>query len=137
MKKRIIEAIPAFVIGLFVAFGTKTIFPVCPVEEDKIMKCHWTSQAELGIGLLIVVLALLHLFFRSGETRLGLKIGVVLNGILGILIPTALIGVCSSNMTECQCHALAQPALIILNSLLALIYVIWIAVDLAGAKKSK
>lgn len=82
---------------------------------NMVMKCHWTAQAELGIGILIALLGVFLLIFQSGQIRLGLSLAVILNGVLALLIPTALIGVCGSiNMT---CRSLTLPALTILSSI--------------------
>ena len=85
------------------------------MTTDSVMKCHWTAQAELGTGILIGLLGLLLMIFKSGQTRLGLNLSAILNGILALLIPTALIGVCGG--VHMSCRALTLPALIILSSL--------------------
>lgn len=78
-----------------------------------VMKCRWTAQAELGIGLLISVLGALLIVFKSKQIRIGLSLSAALNGILALLIPTVLIGVCeNAHMT---CRALALPALSVLS----------------------
>lgn len=85
------------------------------VTKSMVMKCHWTVKAELGAGLLIALLGVFLLIFRSGQIRLGLSLALILNGILALLIPTVLIGVCGSlHMT---CRSLALPALTILSGI--------------------
>lgn len=122
MKLRAIISIPIIIIGVLIAFGPQTIFPVCSPEGDMIMKCFWTARAALGTGLAITVLGLLGLIIPNLNVLAGLELGVLLNGVLVILYPTALIGVCTS--AEMHCHSLTQPALVILGAIL----IVWTAV---------
>jgi hypothetical protein len=122
MKKQLIFGIPVAAIGLLLAIGPYTLFPVCEAMGDMVMKCFWTRRVELGIGVLIAVLGALSLVFKSSQIRLGLGIAVFLNGILALLIPTALIGVCDH--AHASCRILTLPALLVLSSILLLISVI-------------
>lgn len=88
-------------------------------SADMVMKCHWTSRAELGIGSLIALLGVLLIAFQSRQVRLGLSLSLILNGILALLIPTALIGVCDG--AHMICRSLALPALSILSGLVVVI----------------
>ncbi|MFP3042780.1 DUF4418 family protein [Treponema primitia] len=124
MSKKPILALPVFfaflfiIIGLLIAIGPLTLFPVCEVMGTMIMKCFWTARAELGIGLVIAILGALGLWFKSPQIRLGLGIGVFLNALLALLIPTVLIGVCDHG--HASCRVLTLPALTVLSNLLLL-----------------
>jgi hypothetical protein len=83
--------------------------------KSMVMKCHWTAMAEIGAGLLIALLGVFLLIFRSGLIRLGLSLALILNGILALLIPTVLIGVCGS--LHMNCRSLALPTLTILSGI--------------------
>lgn len=83
------------------------------------MKCHWTARAELGIGILIVLIGLLLLLFSSKKIRLGLTLALTPAGILALLIPVWLIGVCGN--AHMSCHALSLPALTVLGGVTAFI----------------
>ncbi|WP_051656543.1 DUF4418 family protein [Butyrivibrio sp. AE3004] len=114
MKNRIISGITFIILGLLIAVGPQSIFAVCgPMEDGKFMKCHWTAQAELGIGLAIVFLAAGILFFKSEQIRAGLSIAAFALSIVSVLVPTKLIGVCGGE--HMQCHSLTKPVLIILG----------------------
>jgi hypothetical protein len=78
-----------------------------------LMKCHWTARAELGVGLLIALEGFLLILFGSRQIRFGLNAAIGLNGILALLFPTVLIGVCSS--TRMNCRSLTLPALVIIS----------------------
>jgi len=84
------------------------------MTTDSVMKCHWTAQAELGIGILIALLGAFLIIFQSKQIRMGLSLALGLNGILALLIPTVLIGVCGG--AHMPCRSLALPALTVLSS---------------------
>lgn len=84
-------------------------------EKNMVMKCHWTARAELGIGIFIALIGIFLLIFQSGQVRLGLSLALILSGVLALLIPTALIGVCGS--LQMTCRSLTLPALTILSSI--------------------
>jgi len=114
MKKRITVGTLFIILGLLISFGPSTIFAVCgPMDDGKFMKCHWTARAELGIGLGIVLLAVLSIVFASKEVRAGLLLGIATLSLISVLIPTALIGVCGGE--HMQCNALTRPALLVIG----------------------
>jgi hypothetical protein len=143
---RLATGILFIILGLLIALGPYTIFPVCgeglsnylsPSSQESTqmnnsmagssnqssmsstsmtMKCHWTAQAELGIGFVIVVLGILLIVFSSGLVRLGLSLSLVPVGILALLIPNTLIGICDN--VHMNCHAETLPALTILSGIL-------------------
>jgi hypothetical protein len=114
MKKRITVGTLFIILGLLISLGPSTIFAVCgPMDDGKFMKCHWTARAELGIGLGIVLLAVLSIVFASKEVRAGLLLGIATLSSNSILIPTALIGVCGGE--HMQCNALTRPALLVIG----------------------
>jgi hypothetical protein len=115
MKNKFIFGIAVIIIGLLIALGPQTLFPVCEAEE-MIMKCFWTARAELGAGLVIALLGLATLLFPSIQTRRGFFIAIGLNALLALFIPSILIGVCAGK--HMRCHALTLPALLVLSAVL-------------------
>lgn len=83
------------------------------------MKCHWSAIAEIAVGIPLLTLSLLLLFTRNKQTHLSLGIMGVVLGVLAILIPTYLIGVCSSDMMIC--NMLMRPALILAGGLVVIV----------------
>lgn len=124
MRNRLIFGILSIAAGLLLASGPQTIFPVCGVHEHsgEAMKCFWTARAELGVGLSISILGLFSILAGSSRLRLGLTAAVLLNGILALLFPAVLIGVCGS--TRMSCRALSLPALSVLSGLIIVISII-------------
>jgi hypothetical protein len=125
MKNRIASGIAVIIFGLLIALGPQFLFKVCePVSPmaahdgggQTWMKCHWSAQAEIGIGGLLAALGIGLLLFSSKDTRFGLTVGVFLSAILALLIPHVLIGGCS--MPTMQCQSLAFPAITVLGILL-------------------
>ena len=102
MKNRIILGGVVIVFGLLIALGPRFLFKVCPVEGDMVMKCHWSAQAEIGVGTLIAGLGIALTVLANPKTRLGLTIGVFLAGALALLIPHALIGGCPGHLMPCR-----------------------------------
>jgi hypothetical protein len=79
------------------------------------MKCHWTAVAELVLGIPLAILGIELFLSRYKETRMALGILGATLGLLIILIPTTLIGVCM--MSEMLCNSVMKPALILAGSL--------------------
>ncbi|MDR2601474.1 MAG: DUF4418 family protein [Spirochaetaceae bacterium] len=122
MKIRIISGVAAIALGLLIALGPQFLFKVCEPTptllhtSGNFMKCHWTAQAEVGVGVLIAALGIALMIFASPKTRLGLVIGILLSGVLALLIPHALIGGCG--MDAMQCRKVAFPAITVISILL-------------------
>jgi len=144
MKKRII-GIVFIALGLLLALGPQFLFKVCPVNGDmpammgdkpammgdkpammgdkpammggrQPMPCHWSAQAEIGVGAVIAALGIALIVFTCVKIRLGLVIGIFLSGINALLIPYALIGGCA--MDNMPCRKIAFPAITVIGILL-------------------
>jgi hypothetical protein len=116
MKKRII-GIVVIALGLLIALGPQFLFKVCPGPIDDIyMKCHWSAQAEIGIGAVIVAFGIALIIFTSAKIQLGLTIGVFLSGVLALLIPHVLIGGCPMHTMDCR--KITFPAITVISVLL-------------------
>jgi hypothetical protein len=116
MKNRIASGAAAIVFGLLIALGPQFLFKVCPVMGDMAMKCHWSAQAEIGVGGLIALLGVALIVFASPQIRLGLSVGVFLSGVLALLIPHVLIGGCPAHHMDCR--KIAFPAITVISVLL-------------------
>jgi hypothetical protein len=128
MKNRIASGTAAIVFGLLIALGPQFLFKVCPVMGDVIMKCHWSAQAEIGVGGMIALLGVALIVVASPQIRLGLTIGIFLSGVLALLIPHALIGGCV--MHSMPCRKITFPAITAINILLLIgagLYAVYLA----------
>lgn len=92
----------------------------------KWMKCHWTAQASLGIGIVIALLGVL-IFFGDPRMRIGLNLAVVLNSALELAIVHFLIGMCGN--PEMHCNALTKPTLSLLSVLTLILGAVFAYLD--------
>ncbi|MBN1978934.1 MAG: DUF4418 family protein [Anaerolineae bacterium] len=72
------------------------------------MKCHWTGLAELGLSLPLAPVGLMMILSRRKESRRVLGITGMIFGVVAILLPTLLIGVCAN--PDMSCLSIMKPA---------------------------
>jgi hypothetical protein len=78
------------------------------------MKCHWTAKGELALAVPLLATGSVMAASRRKETWRSLSlIGTVL-GVLIILLPTSLIGVCGN--PDMICNSVMKPVLILAGS---------------------
>jgi hypothetical protein len=75
------------------------------------MKCHWTGVAVLGAAIPLVAVGGFLAFSRRKETRRVLSLLGVLLGVIVILLPTRLIGVCAN--AAMLCNSIMRPTLVL------------------------
>jgi hypothetical protein len=109
VKKSIIFGLAVIILGLLISLGPQFLFKVCAHGEDGYPHCHWSAQAEIGIGLLVVALGACMIVFTDTRTHLGLIIGVFMASLIALAIPNFLVGGCG--MLTMQCRRVAFPAL--------------------------
>lgn len=116
MNKTRLTGIVIAVLGLLTALIPTVIFKVCEAMDGKFMKCHWTSQTEVAIGIATLVLGLFIVLSKEKAAGAAYAVASAINGVLIILIPTVVIGVCGS--ADMPCHSGTKPALIIAGALI-------------------
>jgi hypothetical protein len=65
------------------------------------MKCYWTAHAEIATGIPLFVLGLLMLLSKFKESMRNLSILGIILGIMAILLPVLIIGVCATPTMIC------------------------------------
>ena len=115
MNKKLYAGISQIVLGILIAIAPQTFAHVCAVKETP-MACHYTAQAALGIGIVIVALGIVGLLV-SDQTRAGLDLA---NAVLAMM----------------RCHMVTLPTLIVLGVLLAVLAAIAAYLDLKPAKRA-
>jgi len=107
--------ITTIILGLFISLGPIFLFTVCPPHNGVFSNCHWTSQAELGMGIWVAALGFCYITFTDPKTQFGFAVSLFLTGIIVIGIPYALIGGCASVIENgkelMDCRRVAFPAL--------------------------
>jgi len=83
------------------------------------MKCLWSARAELALGIPLLVLGVLLAIARLKETIRSLSIMGVVLGILIVLIPTSIIGVCAN--PDMECLSIMKPLMIVVGILTILV----------------
>jgi hypothetical protein len=134
LKNKGLNGIIFFVLGLLVALGPTYLFRVCVPDKNGFPQCHWSAQAEIGIGVLVSVLSIGIIIFEDRKICFGLVIGVFFLGILALCIPHILIGGCA--MLSMSCRKTAFP-FISLVSIVLLVYSLINAVFLIGRRKAE
>ena len=118
-RKKILGYISA-IIGLLLALAPKFITPVCPpMENGMFMKCHWMGNMTMGMGAVILVLAIIFIVVKDSKISLGLSISNIAIGILEILNTHVLIGGCMK--ADMACRAKTIPFCTLLAGILVLV----------------
>ena len=134
MNKSKVTGIVIAILGLITALIPTVILKVCDAMDGKFMKCHWTSQTEVAIGIATLVLGLLVILAKEKAAAAAYAVASAINGVLVILIPTVVIGVCGS--AEMRCNSGTKPALIIAGALIVVVALIHTVLYLTSKKKA-
>jgi hypothetical protein len=97
------------------------------------MKCLWTARAELGAAIPLFALGALMFVSRRRETRRALAVPSALLGMVAMLLPTALIGVCASS--GAVCHSSMLPMMLVAGGLTAASSLAYLAANEVGSDK--
>ncbi|HEX3077164.1 MAG TPA: DUF4418 family protein [Lachnospiraceae bacterium] len=100
-KKKFILPIIYLIAAILYIFGPLSIFKICEAGDHP-MKCYWSSKAEIGVALILVVVAVLYYFSKTTREKTVLAILATALGIVAILIPSVLIGGCGMKTMPCQ-----------------------------------
>ena len=79
------------------------------------MKCHWTAVASIAMAIPLLVVGIMQWFNKRKESQRSLSILGAVMGVIVILLPTALIGVCTH--PDATCNLIMRPALIFMGTL--------------------
>ncbi|MDR3172265.1 MAG: DUF4418 family protein [Treponema sp.] len=131
LKNGIVSGVVVSILGLLVAFGPQFLFKVCNADENGFPHCHWSAQAEIGIGIMIAALGFGLMLFNAPHTHLGLYLGIFFSSAIAISVPHVLIGGC--NMMSMACRRVAFPALTVISIVLLL----YSAINVAFLVKTK
>jgi hypothetical protein len=122
MRKKYVFGLLFIIFGFLIAIGPETIFYVCDSGGDMVMKCHYTAQTELALGIEIAIFGAILAIQKSRAAQAATSISLVLSGIFALLVPNVLIGVCDG--VHMHCNAVAKPALSLLGIAVVIIALI-------------
>jgi hypothetical protein len=115
-------------LGVLIAITGWYIFPVCEMDgkfvETKAgkllpMPCGYTARAETGLGALVALAGIGLLGLTSYDSRRAFGVMTAGLGVVVLLVPTALIGMCAA--PDHICRVATQPALILLGGITVLV----------------
>lgn len=122
MKNRAGLGIFYIVVGLLMSLGPKYIFIGCKFNEDHPMKCWWSTQAILGIGIIFIISGISYMLIKSKGINLGISLMSIFIGIYSIAIPKFLIGGCKKDMMPCL--AVEFPFIYLISGILIIVSII-------------
>jgi hypothetical protein len=134
-KKRNLNGIVFFLLGLLVILGPRYLFRVCVPDEYGFPLCHWSAQAEIGVGALIAALGIGLVICEDRKICLGLAIGIFLSSIVVLCIPHILIGGCA--MPSMACRKMAFPCITLAGIVLMVYSLVNILFFSGGWKKAE
>jgi len=91
------------------------------------MKCYWTARAALIIAVPLLAVGFMMAFTRRVQTVRVLGVLGAILGVMAILLPTLLIGVCQH--TGASCSLVMKPALILAGILVIVVSLASVAVS--------
>lgn len=127
-------------LGLLIVLTPWYIFPICEIAEKSgtmqmgtssdnamnmntdsgaHMTCWYTAEAEAGTGALVILVGLVLFALPNRDSRRSLGIIAIGLGVITVLLPTYLIGMCTSS-PDTPCNIGTKPALILLGVLTAI-----------------
>ncbi|UEL48435.1 DUF4418 family protein [Terrisporobacter hibernicus] len=101
MKNRVGMAMFYIITGLLMFLGPKHIFVGCAFNPERPMKCWWSTQAILGIGILLIIVGICYMLIKSKGINLGMSLMSIFIGMYAIAIPKFLIGGCKKETMPC------------------------------------
>ena len=104
-------------LGVFLAVGSRTLFPACDAKEDgSYMACHWAELAVSAVGVVIAVQGLLAVCIRDRRAQGAVFASVAPTALLACLLPGVVISICS--MSGMQCRTVLRPWVILTGAVI-------------------
>jgi len=86
------------------------------------MKCYWTARSSSTIAVILLAIGIISGLAKKVETLRALNILGIMLGVVVVLLPTWIIGVCTH--PGASCNLVMKPALIFMGVLVAAIHAI-------------
>ena len=115
-----ISSILLFLLSVLLVIGEQSFAGPCPMKPNGMyMVCHWAGQAILGVGVVVTVLSIFHIFSTNRAFKQGLDIGIIANSMLLIATPGHLIPLCK--MSTMCCHTVMKPFTLVAGILMIVV----------------
>ena len=111
----VVLALAIAVVPQFTDCQSQGMMITLPNGKQIPMRCHWSGRAEIALAVPLLVVGTMLAVSKRKETGRALSLTGGVLGALVILVPTALIGVCSSS--EMVCRTTMEPSLILLGTM--------------------
>lgn len=122
MNKKIVGSI-SVIAGILLILTPNYLAPVCPPMEDgRFMKCHWMGNITMGIGALVLVLAIIFILSKDVKFSLGISVGSIAFGVLELLNAHKLIGGCMKADMSCNAKTIPFATIVAVVLIIANIY---------------
>lgn len=122
MKNRLVMSMFYIINGLLMCLGPKYVFVGCKLDSDHPMKCWWSTQAILGIGILFIMVGICYILIKSKDINIGISLISIFISIYSICIPKFLIGGCKKSTMPCL--AVEFPSIYLICGILIIISII-------------
>jgi len=116
------KVLGAIILVLAIVVATVPQFTNCQYQGKELtlstgktvpMKCLWTARGEFALAVPLFSVGAMMTFSRRKESYRNLAVLGMILGVFILLLPTSLIGVCSSTM---PCNTLMKPAMLVSGS---------------------
>jgi hypothetical protein len=111
----IVLALAIIIVPMFTDCESQGKYLTTSTGKEISMKCHWAGLAEIATGVPLLAVGIIMLLTRRKSNLYILGIIGVVMGVLTIMFPSNIIGVCQT--PTMLCNTAMRPALIILGVL--------------------
>jgi hypothetical protein len=142
-KEGLVKVLAVSIVVLAIVIGIVPLFFNCQHDGKALvlangrevpMKCYWTARASLLVAVPLLAVGLLLAFSRQRETQRALALLGAIAGILVILLPTWLIGVCQH--AGASCSLVMRPVLILAGVLVIVLSLVSVAASARRAEQT-
>lgn len=111
MKNKV-SAIFNIAAGLLLVFAPWFLFKVCSTEV-KVMKCFWTSKAEIAVAVILIAIGLISFTISTTKELRALALVSIVVTAMAAALPAFIIGGCMKPAMACRTTAF--PAIYIIS----------------------
>jgi hypothetical protein len=126
----IVVALAIIIVPMFTDCQSQGKYLTTSTGKEVSMKCHWSGLAEIATGVPLIAVGIMMILTRRKSNIYMLGVIGIIMGILTILFPSNIIGVCQT--PTMLCNTAMRPALVVLGA----VAIAASAVSMLWARKS-